>query len=352
MTFIRNLAVKIGLSERRKDGRVPARGLEVFYGTGLEQKRARVKDISPTGIYLLTRERWLPGTQVELTLQRKGLFDHHPRLQVRLQARAIRRGDDGVGLVFVHEHIGDAEWVTLMARTSTLFAQNDAVRAFRYTQALAFLRHIASAAEDRILKLITEEMAHDRVERAIEIALKAEEMLRSQHCSLGSGAPPSLVLRILVDGSKVQEEKVQLWYAGVLAACCRHNSDNEENLKFVDLLSKVDVVHVLILTYAGSGALRMGRKPGHAASQSLHCPADEMKKLTGKRDLAAIERDLNHLYELGLLELTVKAIPFAQIDEANLTLTSLGMHFFTFCNGNLEQPKAAEIPEATLEIAS
>ena len=45
-------------------------------GSGLAQEM--VRDISSTGLFLLTKERWQPGTILTLTLQREGPLDLDP----------------------------------------------------------------------------------------------------------------------------------------------------------------------------------------------------------------------------------------------------------------------------------
>ena len=352
MSFIRKITARIGLGERRKDGRVPVRGLDVSYWTGLEQRRARIKDISPTGIYLLTHERWLPGTSVQLTLQRKGFLDHVSRPQVRLRARTVRLGDDGVGLKFLHEHINDADWIKLMGRATTLVEHSDGVYLFRFTKALAFLLHFAPAGESRILKLITEDLVRERAERAIEIVLKAEEMLTAQGCAQRTGISPDLILRILEDGSKTHQEEMEQSWAGVLASSATEGSVDEDGMIYAELLSKLEASHILILAAGSACAMQMGWKPDSVLPQSLICTADEIKKITGKRDLAVIERDLHHLYELGLLELTVKEIPFTPIEQANITPTTLGMYLYARCSGQIGVSETSEIDNAAMEIAS
>src|SRR3954464_10474925 len=60
-----------------------------------------VRDISPSGLYLLTDGRWYPGTLVMLTLQKNGEILAGSQQSVAVEARVIRSGDDGVGLAFV-----------------------------------------------------------------------------------------------------------------------------------------------------------------------------------------------------------------------------------------------------------
>src|ERR1019366_451978 len=56
-------------TELRQAPRHPAPGLEAFYWDGLPPSPHDVRDISSTGLYLVTDERWYPGTLVLMTLQ-------------------------------------------------------------------------------------------------------------------------------------------------------------------------------------------------------------------------------------------------------------------------------------------
>src|ERR1700722_968098 len=59
-------------------------------GSGLAQEM--VRDISSTGLFLLTKERWQPGTILTLTLQREGPLDLDPARRITTQAKVMRCG--------------------------------------------------------------------------------------------------------------------------------------------------------------------------------------------------------------------------------------------------------------------
>jgi len=60
-----------------------------------------IRDISATGLFLITEERWYPGTVVMMTLQKKGEAIDSPDRSIAVQSQAVRWGEDGVGLQFV-----------------------------------------------------------------------------------------------------------------------------------------------------------------------------------------------------------------------------------------------------------
>jgi hypothetical protein len=85
--------------EPRKALREALPSLAAHFFTGGAPKPHPVRDISPTGVFLLTEERWYPGTLVGITLTDRQLPDNERFITVA--AKAVRWGNDGVGLEFV-----------------------------------------------------------------------------------------------------------------------------------------------------------------------------------------------------------------------------------------------------------
>lgn len=55
---------------------------------------------------MLTRERWLPGTYMPVSLERVDLFGKRRGEFITVQAMVVRNGEDGVGFAFL---LGNAE---------------------------------------------------------------------------------------------------------------------------------------------------------------------------------------------------------------------------------------------------
>jgi hypothetical protein len=333
LLFIRHTAARVGISERRNVVRAAARDLSAAYASGAEEKRAKIKDISPTGAYLVTSHRWLIGTQLSLTLQNGSRKHSRFSPQVRLQAKVVRFGEDGVGVSFVHGYADSAQWLAAVSKAASLFPDNGPVRLFRLAKALAFLLQFAPSAEDRISKLFKEELSEERIERAIELVLTAERLVVGNVTGRKSEVVPSLVLRIMTDGSTSHEETMHQCWAGMLATSTLKESNDDAIMSFVILLSKLEPVHVLILASAAQRAVQAGFHSCTTGLQNLHCTMDEVKRITRISNAALIECALNRLYEFGLLELTTKSFGCASLESANLTPTKLGLKFYQACIG-------------------
>ena len=359
MASMWNLMKKGRWSERRSNGRMPAPDLDVSYSTEREQRKARIKDISATGLYLLTDDPLQPGTKMELTLQRGNLEESYglqdvvtdqPRAQVNLRAKTVRVGDDGVAVTFSDDSTDASLWANLMRVVEQLTGETDQVRLFRMTKALSFVVHISPAAEADMIQIITNRMSVERAARAIEISLKAEEIAAGHPGPLRSDVPSHLVLSILEDGSKVEEEQTRRMWAELLASSCHQGADDELNLTYAGLLSKIDAVQMRIFDASCRLAMRVGWEPGLKFHQDLHCSAEDIKKITQIQNLMGIERDLNHLFELGLLEPTDRPILCQQIEQVNMAPKLLALRLYALCKGQPGPPESLQ--GATLQRAS
>jgi hypothetical protein len=88
-------------ADRRKALRIPLPGLVAYYWTGSAPRAYQIADISSTGFYLLTEERWYPGTMVLMTLQRTDSDGQNLEDSIAVQSLVVRWGSDGLGLAFV-----------------------------------------------------------------------------------------------------------------------------------------------------------------------------------------------------------------------------------------------------------
>src|SRR5579875_12697 len=75
--------------------------LVAFFWDGGYPVAHPVKNVSPTGFYLETTERWLLGTLVMMTLQCTGRDPALANCTLIVMSKVIRHGEDGVGFSFV-----------------------------------------------------------------------------------------------------------------------------------------------------------------------------------------------------------------------------------------------------------
>jgi hypothetical protein len=87
--------------DMRKAPRDVVPGLAAYYWTGGSPTAHSIRDISSTGLYVVTEERWYPGTLILMTLQESDSGTLSVEHSIAVHSRAVRWGDDGVGLQFI-----------------------------------------------------------------------------------------------------------------------------------------------------------------------------------------------------------------------------------------------------------
>jgi len=94
-------ALDLDPQDPRRSTREPLDGLASFFWTGGIPKPHPIRDISLTGLYIVTRERWFPGTEIVMTLTKTDGESPIAGHSLSLCTRAVRWGHDGVGLQFL-----------------------------------------------------------------------------------------------------------------------------------------------------------------------------------------------------------------------------------------------------------
>jgi hypothetical protein len=87
-------------SDRRRASRRYVPGMVAHYFTGGAPKPKSVADVSMSGIYLLTDDRWMPGTLIQMTLQKPCAYGEKKQ-SINVLSRIVRRGSDGVAAEFI-----------------------------------------------------------------------------------------------------------------------------------------------------------------------------------------------------------------------------------------------------------
>ncbi len=351
MTCMWNMIRKAGWAERRSNGRTPALNLDASFLTKMEQKKLRVKDISASGLYLFAEDRMPAGTELDLLLQKCPVMDEEAlpvsagdelQTAVRLRARVVRLGENGMGLNFLQDFADTTTWMNINSTVAALTGEKDQVRLLRMAKALAFVLHISPSCDAGFLQLISNELSQERAARAVEIVLKAEEIGALRRSDIRSDVPAGLVMRILENGSNVDEAYTRRLWAELLASSSYEGIKDESSLSYAGLLLEIDPVQMRIFDASCKLAIRAGWEPGSAVHDNLELSAEDVKRIAHVPNLTGIERDLNHLYELGLIEKTERPTMCQQLERVNMTPTILGLNLYSRCRTQPAQLESLE----------
>jgi hypothetical protein len=323
----------IPLPNRRGALRCPMSELVAYVWSVGDPQAHEIGDISSTGIYLVTKSRWTRGELVSMTLQWKGPLEESSERRVMIKAEAVRWGDAGIGLRFVLPTGMDLRLWESPLKTGEVRGSAYVLHEVRIARALSFVRRICPTVGEGVGHLVQKSLSSYRRASAVDIALKAEELLSLEPDPGPLLAHPAIVLRILEVGSWADVEFIRKLWAGLLVASCSAEGNDESNLAIADTLSVLTPIHVRILTEACAKATRAASERGSISSGGLYCSAEEMREITGIHDLIKIHRSVAQLSDLGLFEKGDRPSFLLDNDRINTTPTHLGLQIYARCSG-------------------
>jgi hypothetical protein len=321
-------------AQQSRAERRPVPGLEAIHWTGSSPGLDIVRNISSTGMYLVTRERWPQGEVNPVRLVYPDLTYDSPDRQVTLQTKAVRWGEDGMGLTFILPECMDL-WLW---KSDGLIEPEDILSEFRTARSLSFLRRICPSATQELKLLFREGLSNIRVANAIGITHRAEAMLAAERDFDRLRAPQNVVMRVVQEGSWADDGITQQLWAGILATACTLMGDDESNLPYIDLLAELAAIDGRLFTTACTKSQKVFANSGAVSAQPVICTPQELIDIAGAHDLMKIDRNIFQLANLGLLEPRVKSKYFNFEQDANLTPTALGLELFARCQGHRGAP--------------
>lgn len=332
---LKDLLNQVLIPHRERAGRRPVPEFCAYYSDGTTRRSCSIKDISSTGVFLYTEERWLPGTHVHLTLQRQGPFEEDPKRRVSFKSRVVRWGVDGVGLSFALPVDIDFDlWQAVIKNAAGRRQSIDIVPPFQMAKALEFLFRLCPGATEDLKRLVYKDLGNMRVANAVQIALRAESILSAEPNGYRMHANLQTVLRIMEDGSWADEDWIQKAWSGLLAMSCGVDEKDQLDPDLADRFSQLAPVHIKIFEAACKRAEKFETDSWEVDAKPLAFSIAEIQQISDVQSLAKIERDVFHLANLGLIEQGARSRSMQPMDEINVTPSRLGLRLYALCSGH------------------
>ncbi|MGB6191521.1 MAG: PilZ domain-containing protein [Terracidiphilus sp.] len=326
-------------TDRRKGSRIPIPNLVAYDTTTGVAQSFEVGDISATGMFLITEERWPPGSMLSLSIQREGPQESGTERRFQLQAWAVRLAQNGVGLSFVMpEGMGVRLWEEPARDERRQSEPEYVIREFRAARALAFAGRLAAPAIEESRYLIYEELSNVRAESAVNVLLKAEQRLAQEARGETMLAHPELLVKVIEGGSWADSGWMQDLWAGLLMASCSADACDDSNLVFVNLLSQMATLQTRVLAAICEKAVTMSSGDWVVTTGNIFLTADELARMAGTHDLLKVHRSLAQLAEFGLLEKSVRASFVSDTEGTTTNPTKLGLRMYSRCLGRRGKP--------------
>jgi Abortive infection alpha len=223
--------------------------------------------------------------------------------------------------------------------------------------ASAFLSRICLPAAEELGLLFRDKIAGWRARNAVIVVERARDKLVDNGVDIANvNAHPRIVGQILESASWTEDDEIQDLWGGLLASSCSEDGRDESNLIFSTLLAQLTSLEARVISYGSETAKKSATAGGWLVAEDLRLSLHELKSITGVDDAHRLDRELDHLRSLELIENGFDTL--TQI--ADITPTGLCLHLYMRCKGhrgtpfefyNVEDPSSQSSEEARTAVA-
>jgi hypothetical protein len=204
----------------------------------------------------------------------------------------------------------------------------------------AFLGRVCLPAAEELGLALRDRVSSWRAKNACQILSTANDLYTAN--GMPSGAVnPRLIHQAIDQGSWIDDEVIQGMWAGLLCSAVSQDS-SDENLIFLNLLAQLSGLQVRILLESVTSSQKYTIVHDLVAAQRLTLSIDQIQEVAGSRDIQRIDRELDHLREIGLIGIRGSWNAGGGIDAASgivdITPTPMAIHLYVRAQGFTQSP--------------
>jgi len=166
--------------------------------------------------------------------------------------------------------------------------------------AVQFLEALCLPAAEEFGLYLRDKVHRWRLKNTLAIIQEAKQILEKRSNPESLHAHPRIVIKVIQEGSCIDDSDLQKMWAGLLASSCTKDGTDETNLIFVNILCQISSVQARIINYLTPESMR--RFHAHLPNcNPITVGKSKLHEVAGLTDQAVLERELNHLGSLGLI---------------------------------------------------
>jgi hypothetical protein len=206
------------------------------------------------------------------------------------------------------------------------------VTQFAVDGAKALLTRICLPAAEEYGLLLKDKVSSWRQKNVVLILNKANNLINSKKDK--GKIHPRLAHEAIEIGSWTDDEIIQNYWAGLLASGTSKDGDTDENLIFMNLLKQMSSLEVRILSFCVEKSKKYDSGEKLPLAESYVVSIKKLKKLFNETNLIRLDRELDHLREIGLIEEGIGS----DSRNADLVPSALGIYLYVRAQGSKKNP--------------
>ncbi|MDE0101131.1 MAG: hypothetical protein OXN89_02015 [Bryobacterales bacterium] len=208
--------------------------------------------------------------------------------------------------------------------------------------AAAFLSRLCLPAAEELGLALRDRISGWRARNAMRMLDRANKIYLSNEPVGTDRLSPRLANLAIEESSWIEDDSVQELWSGLLASATSIDGQSDENLLFMNLLKQMSSFEVSVLRFAVEKSSKKVIQ-GLAISEPFEgFLVKDLPSLLGVQDIHRIDRELDHLRELGLIGPNTGRGRGGGINlssgTADLTPTPLALHLYVRSQGSKLSP--------------
>ena len=205
--------------------------------------------------------------------------------------------------------------------------------------AAAFLSRVCLPALEEFGLALRDRVSAWRARNAAIILSTANDIINATQPETQEKIHPRLVIMAIEEGSWIDDEVVQRMWAGLLVSSTSPEGKSDENLIFFNILKQLSSLQVRILSFAVERAFKFEGLFHLPGVEELIITVEELGLISKCGDLQRLDRELDHLRELGLIGfIGISGGINLETGDIDLTPTPLALHLYVRAQGSKITP--------------
>jgi hypothetical protein len=204
----------------------------------------------------------------------------------------------------------------------------------------AFLGRVCLPAAEELGLALRDRVGSWRARNACQILSKANDLYIANGMPVGA-VNPRLMHQVIEQGSWNDDEAIQGMWAGLLCPAVTQDS-SDENLLFLNLLSQLSGLQVRVLRASVLKAQKFTVIHDLVVIERLALAIDQIQEVANSEDIHRIDRELDHLREIGLIGIPGSWNAGGGIDagsgKVDITPTPLAINLYVRAQGVKDSP--------------
>ncbi len=209
--------------------------------------------------------------------------------------------------------------------------------------AAAFLSRVCLPVAEELGLAWRDRVSAWRANNAARMLAAAEVIHKANVSTDGQRIHPRLVHKAIEEASWTDDDELQRMWAGLLVSGASSDGKSDENLIFMTILGQLSSLQVRVLQYSVTSAEKYAGEHGLPYAEEIRVPTETLNELFPNHDIHRLDRELDHLREIGLItggRLGLGGGINMEMGQAGLTPTALALNLYVRAQGAMMTPVA------------